>query len=141
VAEQWVTAEEVRAAKQRFIDAMPGFELPVAYSVARCDPDGFAFAHVNEVGGTHELPSAVLAIVCGYRSGNATLPMSRDEFARAIELLAPAEPCKAFEHPNLWSWRPLLDASPEDAEFVAVFIGDVAAAPTSDAEAAMRALL
>jgi hypothetical protein len=141
VTEQWITADEVRAAKQRFIEAMPGFELPAAYSVARCDPDGFAFAHVNEVGGTHELPGAVLATVCGYRNGNVTLPMSRDEFARAIELLSPAEPCEAFDHPNLWSWRPLLENSPADAEFVAVFIGEVDAPPASEAEAALRALL
>jgi len=93
--ERWETREEVIAAKQRFIAAMPGFVLPLTYSVARSDPNGFTFAYVNEVGGMHELPAAVLATVCGYRTGNATVPMTYDEFATAIELLAPAEPCTA----------------------------------------------
>jgi len=139
--EQWVTAEEVVAAKERLIAAMPGFRKPVSYSVARADVDGFAFAHINEVGGTHELPGVVLATVCGYRNGNATVALTSDEFARAIEILTPAEACTAFDHPNLWSWRPLLAESAPDAEFVAVFIGDLSAPATSDAESQLRARL
>jgi hypothetical protein len=139
--EQWVTTDEVLAAKQRLIDAMAGFKMPVAYSVARRDTDGFTFAHVNDVGGTHELPGVVLATVCGYRHGNAALALTRDEFADAISVLAPAEACTAFDHPNLWSWRPLLEDSPGDAEFVAIFIGDLTQPASSDAEAALRARL
>lgn len=132
--ESWETADEVVAAKQRFIAAMPGFVLPTTYSVARCDHDGFTFAYVNEPGGMHELPAAVLATVCGYRHGNATIELTRDELARAVDLLAPAEPCKAFDHPNLWSWRRLLAESPPDATFVVVCIADTAAPPTTEAE-------
>src|SRR4051794_27079248 len=102
--EQWVTADEVVAAKQRLIDSMAGFKTPAAYSVARRDADGLTFAHVNDIGGTHELPAVVLATVCGYRHGNAALPLTRDEFSDAISVLAPAEACTAFDHPNLWSW-------------------------------------
>jgi hypothetical protein len=137
-AEQWITADEVRAAKQRLIDAMAGFKTPVAYSVARRDSEGLTFAHVNDVGGTHELPAVVLATVCGYRHGNAALELTRDEFADAITLLAPAEACTAFEHPNLWSWRPLLEGSAPDAAFVAVFVGDLSAPSSSEAETALR---
>jgi hypothetical protein len=140
--QRWETADEVVAAKQAFIAAMPGFRLPVTYSVARCDADGaFTFAYINEVGGTHELPAAVLATVCGYRDGNATVGLTRDEFAAAVELLAPAEPCKAFDHPNLWSWRRLLAESAPDAKFVAVFVADANAAPATDADAALRVRL
>lgn len=133
-----MTADDVLAAKQQFIAAMDGFELPVAYSVARCDCDGFTFAHVNEVGGTHDLPAAVLATVCGYRTGNATIALTYQEFATAVDLLTPAEACQAFDHPNLWSWRRLLAASSSDAAFVVVCVADLAAAPTSEAEAAFR---
>jgi uncharacterized protein len=136
--ERWVTAEEVASARERLIAAMPGFELPVAYTLARVEPDGFVFAHVNEVGGTHALPGVVLATVSGYRSGNATVPFTSAEVAAAIELLKPAEACAAFEHPNLWSWVALLAESDDDAEFVAVFISDLAAAPTTESEAALR---
>lgn len=120
---------------------MPGFALPAAYSVARCEGDLFTFAHVNEVGGTHELPAAVLATVCGYRHGNAAFPFTRVELEEAVELLAPAEPCKAFDHPNLWSWRRLLADSESDASFVAIFIADIGVSATSAAEVSLRARL
>lgn len=139
--ERWVTGDQVRAAKSRLRASIPGFQQPLAYSLARVDRDGFAFAHVNELGGTHELPAVCLASVCGYASGNATMAMSRAEVAEAINRLDPAEPCAEFEHPNLWSWRPLLAGSPEDATFVAVFIGDLDEPPASDAEVALRALV
>jgi hypothetical protein len=138
-AERWVTAEEVLAARQRFVDAMPGYESPVAYSVARCEAGGaWEFAHINDVGGTHALPAAVLATVCGYRAGNAAISLTRHEFASAVRLLSPAEACTAFDHPNLWSWRPLLEQSPTEARFVAIFIGDLETPPASDAESALR---
>lgn len=136
--EQWVTGDEVRAAKNRMRAAIVGFAQPVAYSLARRDPDGLTFAHINEVGGTHELPAVCLATVCGYVSGNAAIDMSYPEVAEAIHLLSPAEPCTEFEHPNLWSWRPLLEASAESDAFVAVFIGDVDTPPSTDEERALR---
>lgn len=139
--ERWVTVEELLAAKQRLIDAMPGYKTPVAYSVARRDGDELVFAHINEVGGTHELPAVVLATVCGYRRGNVTVAMTHAEFADAIALLSPAEPCEAFDHPNLWSWRPLFDAARPDSEFLAIMIEDIYAPAASAEESALRARL
>ena len=139
--ERWVSTDEVRAAYQRFAAAIEGYAPPVAYSVARCDDAGYTFAHVNDVGGTHALPAVVLATVCGYVSGNAVHTLMRDEFAEAIRLLSPAEACDAYDHPNLWSWRPLLHDSAPDATFAAVFVGDVSAPSSGEAEDALRSLL
>lgn len=136
--ERWETADEVIAAKQRLIAAMPGFELPAAYSVARRDAEGLIFAHVNEVGGSHELPAAVLASVCGYRAGTATVAFTRAHLAEAVEVLSPAEPCKAFDHPNLWSWRRLLADAPAYTEFVAVFLASAAGPTSTEEEAALQ---
>ena len=139
--ERWVTAEEVLAARQRLADAIDGYEPPVAYSVARRDDDGYTWAHVNGIGGTHALPAVVLATVCGYVAGNATKELTRAEFEDAIRLLSPAEACDAFDHPNLWSWRPLLESSAPDATFVAVFIGGLSQPSSGEAEDALRSLL
>ncbi|MDP1794000.1 MAG: hypothetical protein Q8K63_07655 [Acidimicrobiales bacterium] len=139
--EQWVTVEEVLAAKARFEDAIPGYVRPLAYAVARIDAEGLRFAHVNDVGGTHQLPAAVLASVCGYASGNATRRFDAAEFDRSIELLAPAEACTAFDHPNLWSWRALRSESADSSEFVAIFIGDITTPAASGEEHALRAQL
>lgn len=139
--EQWVTADEVYAAKARFEGSIDGYQRPVTYSVARVELDGFGFAYVNEVGGMHQLPAAVLATVCGYVSGNATYEMDAPMLDRAIELLAPAGACDAFPHPNLWSWQPLRADSPDSARFVAVFVGDLDAPPSSEAEVELRRLL
>lgn len=136
-----MTADEVYAAKARFEGAIDGYQRPLTYSVARVDVDGFDFAYVNEVGGMHQLPAAVLATVCGHVSGNATYEMGGSMLDRAIELLAPAGACDAFPHPNLWSWQPLRADSPDDARFVAVFVGDLDAAPSSEAERELRRLL
>lgn len=138
MSEQWITVDEVIAAKERLRAAMPGYEQPVSYSVAWRSGGGWVFAHINEVGGTHELPAVVLATVTGHRRGNVTIAMTEADFADAIELLRPAEACSAFDHPNLWSWRPLLRDAPANAEFVAVFIEDLDAPAASDAELALR---
>jgi len=140
VPERWVTADEVIEVRERYIAQMPGFRGPVAYSVARIVGDELTFAHVNEVGGTHLLPAAVLAFVCGHRSGNATYELTREQFAEAVRL-APAGACDAFDHPNLWSWRPLLASTTERSRFVAVFVDDLDVPPLGDRERAVRARL
>lgn len=123
VDDRWTTRESLLAAKQRMIDAMPGYAQPAAYSVARRDGDALVYGHVNERGGSHQLPAVVLATVSGYRNGDATITLSCEQFAEAVRLLAPAGACLEFDHPNLWSWQPLLSAASPDASFVVFFEG------------------
>ncbi len=115
--ERWTTRADVAAAAARFRAAIPGWQPPAAYGVGRVSGNGIVFPVVNV--GAHGLPALVVASVCGYRSGNATHPLTRDQLQRAIELLSPAEACLDYEHPNLREWR-LLDSS--GAQSVAVFL-------------------
>ena len=89
----------------------------------------------------HMLPAVVAATVTGYASGTAAYLLSREQLARGIELLEPAEACLTFEHPNLWWWRdvllPALDADPGSRVY-AVFLGPDAAASTDPPVEAFR---
>ena len=137
----WRTDEELAAARRHFAACIPGFQPPVAYGVARTDGGTLVFGHVNEPGGEHRLPAIVLASVCGHVAGTATYELTADELRRAVELLAPAEAALHWEHPNLWSWRELLDGGGPASSFVAFFVGDVADAPVDDRDVAFRARL
>ena len=53
--------------------------------------------------------------------------------------LAPAEAALHWEHPNLWSWRELLEGARADSTFVAFFVADPADAPVDDLDAGFRA--
>src|SRR5687768_6875725 len=120
--ERWVTDEDLAAARQRFAEQIPGFAAPAAYGVARVDDGELTFGHVNDIGGNHRLPAAVLASVCGYVADTATFELSREEFSRAVELLSPAEAAEHWDHPNLWSWRELLESADAGSKFVAMFV-------------------
>jgi len=84
---------------------------------------------VNEPGGVHRLPAAVLASVCGYAATSGVFPLTRDQLAEAVERLAPAEAATHWEHPNLWSWRELLADAGPGSEFRAFFLTDPADPP------------
>ena len=118
----WTTDEDLRAAYGRFVAGIPGFVAPAAYTLVRKDSGALTAGHVNEPGGTHKLPAAVLATVCGYTGESGVFRLSQAQVAEAIELLAPAEAATHWDHPNLWSWRELLaDAEPESV-FLAYFV-------------------
>lgn len=123
--DQWVTRSEVAAAAAAFEAEMPGWQLPVVHGVGEVSGDEATFPVVNV--GAHGLPALVVATVCGYRQGNATHPLTRNQLQRAIELLSPAEACPDYEHPNLHAWRALDTVG---VDIVAVFLA------TSDADAA-----
>ena len=123
-AAAWTTTEALHAARDRFAAAIPGYVSPASYTVARRDGDHLTFGHVNHDGALHQLPSAVLATVCGHVSGPATYELSAERFGAAIELLAPAEAAIHVEHPNLWSWRRLLDGAQPSSTFVVSFEPD-----------------
>jgi hypothetical protein len=137
----WRTDEDLAAARQHFAALIPGWQWPAAYAVARVDDGGLVFGHVNEPGGSHRLPAVVLASVCGHASGTATYELTADELRKAVELLAPAEAAVHWEHPNLWSWRELIDGAGSTGRFTAFFVADVDDPPADDHDAAFRARL
>ena len=139
--EAWRTDEELAAARQRYAAGIPGYVPPGAYGVARLDLHRLTFGAVNDVGSIHRLPAAVLASVCGYTSRTATFPLSSADLAEAVRRLAPAEAAVHWEHPNLWSWRELLDGADPSSTFVAFFVADPADAPVDEHDAAFRAQL
>ena len=142
-AERWETEEQIYAARDAFMAQIDGWVNPEAHGLGFVpsgeEPSGEHFPLVNVR--DHMLPAVVAATVAGHTSGTAAYPLSREQLARAIDLLEPAEACLAFEHPNLWWWRdvllPALDADPE-ARVYAVFVGPDAAGSTDPAVVAFR---
>lgn len=111
---------------------------PAAYGVARLDADRLVLGQVNDVGHIHRLPAVVLASVCGYTSRTATFPLSAADLREAVDRLAPAEAAVHWAHPNLWSWRELLDGATASSTFVAFFVADPADEPIDAHDAAFR---
>jgi hypothetical protein len=109
--------------------------------VARLDAEGLIFGAVNGVGHIHRLPAAVLASVCGYTSRTATFRLSGADLGEAVRRLTPAEAALHWEHPNLWSWRELLDGAAASSTFVAFFVADPADEPVDAHDVAFRARL
>ncbi|GAA0910261.1 hypothetical protein GCM10009557_84730 [Virgisporangium ochraceum] len=141
MAETWVTDDDLRAAQQRFAARIPGFVLPAAYTVARSDPSGLTFGHANAFGAVRPLPATVLAAVAGYVATTGVFRLGRDRMATVVERLAPAEAATHKPHPNLWSWRDLLDGVGDDSEFLAFFVADPADPPVDGDDARFRRLL
>lgn len=144
VEQQWITAEDIAAARERFIAAIDGWRPPVAHGVAFVPGGAPAivpahFRIVNTV--EHRLPAVVLAHVVGHTAGSAGYEVTPEQLDRAIALLEPADACTVYEHPNLWHWRddirPAWQQDP-DARVFAVFLGDDADSPGD--HAAVRAL-
>lgn len=139
--EHWETDEDLAAAKLTFTDRIPGYEPPAVYSVARIDAGALTFGHVNDVGGFHQLPAAVLASVCGYVAETATFSLTREQLAEAVRLLSPAEAAKHYDHPNLLSWRELLKSTSPESTFVAIFVRNTEDPPVGRHDAQFRTLL
>jgi hypothetical protein len=125
------TLEGLAALRAEYSDRIPGWVPPVVWAVA---VDG-AFSHVNLPGGTHGLASVALALGIGHDGASATLALTPQQLAAAVDLLAPAEACTSVEHPNLAVWRSALAAG---RSLSAVFIADASDAVTSDLDAALR---
>ena len=97
--DRWVSREQIAAALHRFEAEVPGWVRPRAHGLVS---DG-EIAVWNT--GTHPLPAAVMAGVLGHDGTTAALVVSEDDLERAIELVAPAEACLYYDHPNLQAWR------------------------------------
>lgn len=115
----WETPEAVAAARERLIARIPGWRLPDSYGLARERDGRIDFARANF--GEHPLPAVVLATVLGHEGGTAVHPVDAPLLAQAIRLLEPAEACTAYGHPNLWTWREVMDEIAESGEALAVF--------------------
>jgi hypothetical protein len=83
----------------------------------------------------------VLASVCGYTSRTATFPLTAADLGEAVRRLTPAEAALHWEHPNLWSWRELLDGAGTTSGFLAFFVADEVDAPVDHHDAEFRARL
>ena len=106
--------------------------------MARLDADLLTFAEVNQVGHIHRLPAVVLASVCGYTSRTTTFPLTAADLREAVDRLAPAEAALHWAHPNLWSWRELLEGAAPASAFTAFFVADPADEPIDAHDAAFR---
>jgi hypothetical protein len=140
MADRWETPEDIAAAKSRFVKAIPGYEPPAAYGVGTVDSTGtIVFPRVNS--GDHPLPAVVLATACGHQRGTRTYELSEDDLGRAIDLLAPAEACDAYEHPNLAAWRELRRSATGASRHRAVFVASLADPVADEWDAAFRGAL
>lgn len=122
IEERWTTDADLAAARERFETQVPGYVPPTAYALARRDAAGLVFGHVNEVGAKRGLPAAALAVVCGYSNHSGSFAVRVDQVEEVLRRLAPAEAATHVPHPNIWSWRTLLQDAREDHEFVAFYL-------------------
>ncbi|MEO8696557.1 MAG: tetrahydrodipicolinate N-succinyltransferase N-terminal domain-containing protein [Acidimicrobiales bacterium] len=94
-------------------ESIPAYVRPAAYAVgiATIAPDGQILDTRYPVVNTdkHLLPAAVLAQVLGRTSGTETRRLDHTQLQEAVATLAPAEACREVDHPNLASWRVMLD--------------------------------
>jgi len=145
-AADWSTPEGLKAITESIAATIPGWQAPALYAVglssASSSPEP-EFPHVNPPGGSHNLPGVVLAKVVGHDGSTATIELSAPQLEAAVEALAPAEACTTVAHPNLAAWRRVLGelrSNPARTAY-AVFVRDVDDPVTSEADAALRALL
>lgn len=136
--EQWVTEEDIHAARTRLEEGHPGWERPAAFAVGRERDGELHFPLVNVPGAMHGLPSVVLGRVLGHTSGTAVYDLGADGLRAAERGLAPAEACTVFDHPNLFAWRDLLADLRDTDRLFAVFVRDPADPPVDDRDRAFR---
>lgn len=121
-ARPWIGYTELPAfdgLRASMLAAMPDLDVSPDYVVGMRDAetDQPTFPLANTSAG-HHLPGWILALVTGWRSGQATIAMSARELDAAIVLLSPAEAATVFDHPNLKGWRSLRRAAAENPKFV-----------------------
>jgi hypothetical protein len=137
----WSTDEELASAVKHFTEKIPGYVTPTAYGVARLDDGKLTFGEVNDVGNTRRLPAVILAFVCGYSADTAMYELSAEQLTKAAALLAPAEAAVHMDHPNLRSWRELLEESNPASTFLAFYVRDLGDNPAGAYDVEFRARL
>lgn len=106
------TPEKINAMRAAMAAAMPAWVPPAAYGVtlvpaASLGTTSVHFPVVNV--GVHGFPALAVGEVTGRRSETATYEVSAQALARAVDIVAPAEAATMYQHPNLTSWRRLLN--------------------------------
>lgn len=88
--------------------AAPELEVASVYGVGvkRSGSTTIDWPHIN-VTPDHLLPGRILALVTGWRSGDAEIPITASMFDAAIALLTPSGAATFFDHPNLAAWQEL----------------------------------
>jgi Acetyltransferase (GNAT) domain len=88
--------------------AAPDLEVANIYGVGvkRSGSATIEWPFVN-VTPDHLLPGRILALITGWRSGDAEIPITPSMFDAAIALLTPAGSATFFDHPNLTAWQAL----------------------------------
>jgi hypothetical protein len=128
LGEAWETVEKITAARERLIAGMPGWKLPAAYGIGILDVTGeVVFGKTNV--GEHPLPAVVMSTILGHEGGSASYRVDVATLDQAIRLLAPAEVCTAYQHPNLEAWRSVRKAIDGGGTAVMVFVGDLGEDP------------
>jgi 2,3,4,5-tetrahydropyridine-2-carboxylate N-succinyltransferase len=141
------TIDGLHAWRESLEASMPGYRRPAAYAVgaATIAPSGQILDTRYPVVNTDaHLPAVVLSQVLGRTSGTATHRLERADLEAAIAALAPAEACTEIDHPNLNTWRGLLDllGQPDPAGgqrvVVAAFIDALTDAPVDAHDVYLR---
>jgi 2,3,4,5-tetrahydropyridine-2-carboxylate N-succinyltransferase len=109
------TLAGLRAWRDSIEASIPGYRRPAAFAVgaATIAPSGQILDTRYPVVNTdaHTLSPAVLSQVLGRANGTATFRLEPADLEAAVATLAPAEACTDTDHPNLQTWRGLLDLS------------------------------
>ena len=102
------SVEGIAAATAALEQMMPGYVRPAAHGSGIMGSSGRVQVEVFNCGG-HDLPAMVLASICGYIAGTEAVSLSARQLNLAVSAIAPAEACRAFQHPNLAAWRRILE--------------------------------
>lgn len=70
----WVTDNDLSAAQSHFASMIPSFTMPAAYSVARIDPLGLKFGHINKLNEVRPLPWSIQIFGHGENSWTHLIP-------------------------------------------------------------------
>ena len=132
--ETWSTPEQIAAKLAEYEAALaPHWERPLAWGILHQDAGGRIVVDRAEVGEQrHLLAMTVLATVAGDRRGTHVARIDAAQLDAAITMLAPAEACTAYEHPNLRTWRYLRGEIGESGTATAVFIRAIDIADPDD---------
>lgn len=141
---EWTTPEQLAAVRETIAASIEGWQPPAVHAVGLTSATSsaeFDFPLLNI--GDGQLPALVLAKTIGYASGTQTHTLSVAELRHAVDGLSPAEACTSVPHPNLASWRRLLQEveSNPARQLVAVFIGDLHDPVSSEADGSLRTQL
>lgn len=124
-------------------DSMPGWQPCAAHGVVLVPPDALGttdvrFPVVNVE--AHGLPALVLGVITGRRDETTTHELDRSQLEQAVAMLAPAEAAGMYQHPNINSWRLMLDrwTVEPDAQVFAVFITSLDDPVSSPYDQALR---